>query len=65
MLLRVSEAASLLACSDRTMRRWIAKGIIASVKIGGARRVPESEISRILNVVPDGYWRADDDQQQQ
>jgi excisionase family DNA binding protein len=63
MFLRVSEAAALLACSDRTMRRWIADGVIASVKIGGARRVPESEIARLLNVVPDGYWKTDDTQQ--
>jgi len=63
MFLRVSEAASILACSDRTMRRWIAKGVIASVKIGGARRVPESEISRLLKVVPDGYWKTEDAQQ--
>jgi excisionase family DNA binding protein len=63
MFLRVSEAASLLACSDRTMRRWIADGVITSVKIGGARRVPESEISRLLNVVPDDYWKTEVTQQ--
>jgi excisionase family DNA binding protein len=60
MFLRVSEAASLLACSDRTIRRWIALGVLKSVKIRGARRVPESEISRLLNIVPDGYWRSED-----
>jgi excisionase family DNA binding protein len=63
MFLRVSEVASLLACSERTMRRWIAAGVIASVKIGGARRIPESEISRLLNIVPDGYWKTKDTQQ--
>jgi excisionase family DNA binding protein len=56
MLLRVSEAANLLSCSERSVRRWIAAGVLKSVKIGGARRVPEAEISRLMEVVPEGYW---------
>lgn len=46
--LRAPEIARALGVDVRTIRRWIAGGILPSVKIGGARLVAEADLLRIL-----------------
>jgi excisionase family DNA binding protein len=46
--LRVRDIARLTGVSIRTARRWIAKRILSSGKIGGARLVARSELERHL-----------------
>lgn len=46
--LRAGEIATMLGTTERTIRRWIADGTLPSVKIGGARLVPRSELDRKL-----------------
>ena len=41
--------AELLDCSQRTVRRRIAEGTMASVRIGGLRRVSEHELERLIH----------------
>jgi excisionase family DNA binding protein len=47
--LRARDIARLTGISVRTARRWIAKRILASGKIGGARLVARSELERLLS----------------
>jgi excisionase family DNA binding protein len=47
--LRARDIARLTGVSLRTARRWIAKRILASGKIGGARLVARSELERLLS----------------
>jgi len=42
--LRADDVAALLGLSTRTVRRWLADGTLPSVKIGGARLVPEADL---------------------
>lgn len=42
-----AEVADMLTVSVRTVRRWIAGGVIASRRIGRIRRVPESSMSLV------------------
>jgi excisionase family DNA binding protein len=51
--LRARDIARLTGMSVRTARRWIAKRILGSGKIGGARLVPRSELERLLSPPPD------------
>jgi excisionase family DNA binding protein len=46
-LLKIKETADLLGLAEITIRQWILKGTINSVKVGGSRRIPESEILRL------------------
>jgi excisionase family DNA binding protein len=47
-LLRLHEAAKLAGVSYPTLKQWIYKGIIKSVKTaGGHHRIPRSEIERL------------------
>jgi molybdopterin-binding protein len=47
--LRIGEAAELLGVGVDTIRRWEADGRLTSVRTsGGQRRVPLSEVSRLL-----------------
>ena len=47
-LLRLHEAAQLAAVSYPTLKQWIYKGKIKSVKTaGGHHRIPRSEIERL------------------
>jgi len=50
--LRARDIARLTGVSLRTARRWIAKEILASVKVGGARLVARSELERLLSPAP-------------
>lgn len=47
--LRARDIARLTGVSIRTARRWIAKQILVSGKIGGARFVARSELERLLS----------------
>jgi molybdopterin-binding protein len=47
-LLRLHEAAALAGVSYPTLKQWIYKGKIKSVKtVGGHHRIPKSEIERL------------------
>ena len=46
--LRAGDIARLLRISERTIRRWMADGTLASTKIGGARLVARADITRVL-----------------
>jgi excisionase family DNA binding protein len=50
--IRARDIARLTGVSIRTARRWIAKAILASVKVGGARLVARSELERLLSPIP-------------
>jgi excisionase family DNA binding protein len=50
--LRARDIARLTGVSLRTARRWIAKEILASGKVGGARLVARSELERLLSPIP-------------
>ena len=43
-LLTMKEAATLLKVSEISIKRYVSKGVIPSVKIGGARRVIKNEV---------------------
>jgi excisionase family DNA binding protein len=47
--LRARDVARLTGMSVRTARRWIAKRIVASGKVGGARLVARTELERLLS----------------
>lgn len=49
LLLRVEDAAAELAVSRSTLYALIAAGQLATVTIGRARRVPFSEIERLID----------------
>jgi len=46
--LRARDIARLTGVSIRTVRRWIAKRIVGSGKLGGARLVAKTELERLL-----------------
>jgi excisionase family DNA binding protein len=50
--LRARDIARLTGVSIRTARRWIAKGVVRSGKVGGARLVARSELERLLSPTP-------------
>jgi len=51
-LYTLKEAKKLLGVTTRTIQRWDKQGKIRVVRtIGGRRRIPESEIRRILGLV--------------
>ena len=47
--LRASEVAHLAGVSVRTVRRWIAEGMLPSVKVGGVRLVPRKGLEQALS----------------
>jgi excisionase family DNA binding protein len=50
--LRARDIARLTGVSIRTARRWIAKQILISGKVGGARLIAKSELERLLSPPP-------------
>lgn len=44
----VKKFSKITGLAEVTVRQWIGKGKIKSIKIGNARRIPESELKRIL-----------------
>jgi excisionase family DNA binding protein len=51
--LRAGEIARLTGMSLRTVRRWIADGVLPSTKIGGTRLVAMADLNRLLCASPD------------
>lgn len=52
-MLTPKEAAELIKVDPKTVTRWARAGYIGSAKtIGGHRRIPESEVRRILRLQP-------------
>jgi excisionase family DNA binding protein len=51
--LRARDIARLTGVSIRTARRWIADGIISSVKLGGSRLVARVNLERLLYPAPE------------
>lgn len=51
--LRAADIARLTGVSIRTARRWIAKRLVTSAKIGGTRLVAKSDLERLLSPMPD------------
>jgi excisionase family DNA binding protein len=51
--LRARDIARLTGLSIRTARRWIAKRILVSGKVGGARLIAKSELERLLSPPPE------------
>tara|TARA_R110002124_G_scaffold65653_1_gene179481 strand:- start:3333 stop:3734 length:402 start_codon:yes stop_codon:yes gene_type:complete len=47
-MLRVDEVACRLACSTRTVRRWLADGSLRSVKVNGLRLIHESAFKQLV-----------------
>lgn len=47
-LLTVREAAKVLRLSVPTLYRLMRAGQLKSVKLGGARRIPEREVERLV-----------------
>ena len=56
--LRARDIARLTGVSIRTARRWIAKRILASGKVGGARLVAKSELERLLSPRLTKQWKS-------
>jgi len=44
----VKDFAKITALAEITIRQWIQHEKIKSIKIGGSRRIPKSELDRIL-----------------
>lgn len=47
--LRARDIAEATGVSMRTIRRWIADGILPSTRVGGARLVPKTALERLLS----------------
>lgn len=48
----VAETADLLSLSEATVYRLLRRGTLASVLIGGSRRIPAPGIERLLETQP-------------
>jgi len=59
-LLALSEACKRLGIHPNTLRKWDGQGRIKVVRtVGGRRRIPESEVERLMGIVrPDASRRA-------
>jgi excisionase family DNA binding protein len=47
-LMRVEEGAKTLGVSTATLRRWIAGGVLAKVKLGRSVRVRAQDIAEVV-----------------
>lgn len=47
-LLKVPEAAEMLALSQKTVWQWIGERRIGVIRLGRAVRIPQSEIDRLM-----------------
>ena len=56
-LLKVPEAAELLALSQKTVWQWIGERRIGVVRLGRAVRIPLSEIERLTEEGATPAWR--------
>lgn len=46
----IAEAAQLLGVSESTVKRLLASGKLAAVKVGGHRRISRTELYRLLEI---------------
>lgn len=46
---RIDELAELLNVSERTVKRWLAEGVLVSIRIAHTRRIPVEEVNRVTN----------------
>ncbi|GHU60841.1 hypothetical protein FACS1894121_1560 [Bacteroidia bacterium] len=62
-LLTVKEAAELLKVTEVTVKRYIAKDVIPSVKIGGARRIIKGDVwdDFVQKMRTEKYGKLDDE----
>ena len=51
--LRARQIADTLGVTERTVRRWIADGVLPSCRLGGARLVAHSDLERRLSPTAD------------
>ena len=51
--LRAADIATLTGMSLRTVRRWIADGVIPSSKLAGARLVSKADLETVLSGLSD------------
>ncbi len=58
--LRAAYIARLTGMATRTVRRWIADGVLPSTKLGGARLVARADLERLLCSPLDPGQEADD-----
>jgi excisionase family DNA binding protein len=47
--LRTRDIARLTGTSIRTVRRWLASGLLRSVRVGGARLVAKTDLESLLH----------------
>jgi excisionase family DNA binding protein len=59
-LLRVTQVAEYADCSERTVWRWIADGLLPAKKIKGITRIDPVDLGRLLGVSGEDF--ADDDE---
>jgi excisionase family DNA binding protein len=62
-LLTIKEVAERLRVHEVTVRRYIAKGTVPAVKIGGGVRVRESDIKKVILPVGRGDGRSESDKE--
>lgn len=43
----IKEVSEIFGVCRNTVRNWIDRGVIKSVKIGGAVRIPDEEVERL------------------
>jgi excisionase family DNA binding protein len=48
-LLTVAEAAGMLRLQEKTIRKWLLDRRVSYAKLGGAVRIPMSEIDRLID----------------
>lgn len=56
LLLTVPKAASLLSVSVKTLWHWVGLRKIASVKLGGLRRIERREVERLIEAGREPAW---------
>ena len=61
--LRATDIAALTGASVRTVRRWIADEILASVKLGGARLVATADLKAVLSKSPGVIQESSEDKE--
>ena len=49
VVLTESEVARVLRVSDRTVRRWVARGTIDAIKVGGVRRYRLRDVAALID----------------
>jgi excisionase family DNA binding protein len=61
--LRAADIARLTGVSLRTVRRWIAEGILPSVRVGGVRLAPKKDVVQMLTPAPPPWSDTEEEMQ--